>query len=104
LPSRRTPATASEFPAEPEVDDALAPLDSNPTTTYRFGFYKWPDESAPLVRFKTKTSPARRSGIGPAHSGIPRCGPASVRIQPDCIFLSPAVSKLVSDMIFKFKF
>jgi hypothetical protein len=43
-PSSHTPAIAGEFLAEPEVDDARAPLDSNPMATYRFGFYKWPDE------------------------------------------------------------
>jgi hypothetical protein len=36
-PLSHTPAIAGESLLVPEVDDARAPLDSNPTAAYRFG-------------------------------------------------------------------
>jgi hypothetical protein len=39
-PSGRTSARADELLPAPEEDDTRAPLDSNPTATYRFGCYK----------------------------------------------------------------
>jgi hypothetical protein len=53
---------------------------------------------------KLENSPARRSGIGPAHSCFFGSGPVLLEFDMMRFFIFPPVSKFVSDMIFKSKF